>query len=254
MMPLFFKTRVQIHAERVFKEVFQGEYEGEVLLCGGAFKPVLKPGLPINDFDLWVRNRKERERLVRFLLQRGASLVRDFHPFCLKLRLDGRIIEITYHNVNDGALADVLNTFDLAVCSIGARYQNGKLVETLVAPECRDSVRRRSIQVLPAYQCFLEATHAPSLIRTLHRMGQQAVELGYEVDTTHEHLLWRMFWNDYSEEERRIAVDLYFETMVHYKGHCDERLVRRATVGGIPAAIRDQKDHHNLGHLTPRHA
>lgn len=253
MIPLFFTSRVRQHAESVFRELFHGAYEGEVFLCGGAFKPLLKRGLPINDFDLWVRNRKEREKLVRFLLQRGASLVRDFHPFCLKLRLEGRIIEITYHNINDGTLADVVNTFDIAICGLGARYANGAVVEAYVSEECRESIRRRSIQVLPAYLCFLDATHAPSLIRTLHRMGQQATELGYEVDAAHEHLLWEMFWKDFSEEERRTAVDLYFETMVNYKGHCDDRLVRRATVGYMSVPAR-QTDEHDLGHLATRHA
>ncbi len=176
--------------------------------------------------------------------------MRDFHPFCLKLRLNGRIIEITYHNVNDGTLADVVNTFDIAVCGMGARYKDGSVAEIQVSEECRESIRKRSIQVLPAYLCFLDATHAPSLIRTLHRMGQQATELGYEVDVTHEHLLWEMFWKDYTEEERQTAMDLYFETMVHYKGHCDDRLVRRATVGYAPVEFEDL----HSGHLYPGHA
>lgn len=253
MIPLFFKSRVLRHAEGLFREVFHGEYDGEVFLCGGAFKPLLRNGLAINDLDLWVRNRKEREKLVRFLLQRGASLVRDFHPFCLKLRLDGRIIEITYHNIKDGTLADVVNTFDIAVCALGARYENRRVVEVHLGEECRESVRRKSVRVLMSYLCFLEATHAPSLIRTLHRMGQQAAELGYEVDVEHEHLLWEMFWKEYTEEERRVAMDLYFETMVHYKGHCDDRLVRRASVGYMPLSP-DEAEDSAVGHLSARHA
>jgi hypothetical protein len=252
MITFFFNQRLRRHAERVFGEIFPEGFEGEVFLCGGAFKPLLRRRLPINDFDLWVRNRKDREKLVRFLLQRGASLVRDFHPFCLKLRLNGRIIEITYHNINDGTLSDVVNTFDMAVCGLAARYKNGSVVEVHTSEECRESIRRRSIRVLPAYQCFLDATHAPSLIRTLHRMGQHAAELGYEVDVLHEHMLWEVFWKDYTEEERRAAVDLYFETMVHYKGHCDDRLVRRATVGYMPQRGEKPDDLHH-GHLTPRH-
>lgn len=254
MFPLFLKSRLQQHAKCVFQEIFPDGYEGEVFLCGGAFKPILKPGLPINDFDLWVRNRKEREKLVRALLQRGASLMRDFHPFCLKLRLNGRIIEITYHNVKEGAMTDVVNTFDIAACGLGARYVNGRVVEMYLAEECRESIRHKLVRVLPSYLCFLEATHAPSLIRTLHRMGQLAAELGYEVDAEHEHLLWEMFWKEYTEEERRAAVDLYFETMVHYKGHCDDRLVRRATVGYASQSATRQSVGTDISHLTARHA
>lgn len=255
MFPFFFKSRVRQHTEVIFREVFHGDYQGEVFLCGGAFKPLLKRGAAINDLDLWVRNKKEREKLLRFLLQRGATLVRDFHPYCLKLRLDGRIIEITYHNIKDGTLADVLNTFDLAACGLGARYEGGRVVEVQVNAECHESVRRRSMRVLTPYLCYLETTHSPSLIRTLHRMGQQAAELGFEVDVEHEHLLWEMFWKEYSEEERRTAVDLYFETMVNYKGHCDDRLVRRATVGFLPPpAPSPESGLGDPGHLTPRHA
>lgn len=170
-----FKARVRMQAQRLFDQTFGTAYEGEVFLCGGAFKPLLKRGLPVNDFDLWVRDRQERERLTKFLLSRGAHLMRDFHPYCLKLRLDGRIIEITYHNVNDGALRDVVNTFDLSICGLGACYRNGRVVESFVSEECWQAVRRRSVQVLPSYFCLLNLTHASSIIRTLHRMGQSTL-------------------------------------------------------------------------------
>ena len=76
---------------------------------------------------------------------------------------------------------------------------------------------------------------APSLIRTLHRMGQQAAELGYRVDLEHDHRLWDLYWSDYSEDERRAAMNLYFDIMVDYKGHHDEHLVWRATSAHAPA-------------------
>lgn len=229
-----FKTRVRLHALRVFEEVLGRSYDGEVFLCGGAFKPLLKRKLPINDLDLWVRDRKEREALTRHLLSRGAVLARDFHPYSLKLRMNGRLIEITYHNVRDGQLPDILNTFDLAICGIGARFDKGRVAEVHVAEECWQSVRSRTVRVLPSYFCAVQELRSPSVIRTLHRIGQQASELDYDVDVTHEHLLWDTFWNQFSESERRTAMELYFETMVSHKGGTDEKLVRRALVGYAP--------------------
>lgn len=229
-----FKSRVRLHAQRVFGEVLGPDFAGEAFLCGGAFKPLLKRGLPINDFDFWVRDRKSREKLGAHLLARGATVARDFHPYCLKLRLDGRLIEITYHNVKDGGLTDVVNTFDLSICAMGARYANGRVEEVHVSDECWQAIKRRTVQVLPSYLVALQALRTPSIVRTLHRMGQKAAELDFDVDLAHEHLLWEIFWKDFSEEERRAAMDLYFETMVSYKGQTDERLLRRATVGYAP--------------------
>lgn len=231
-----FKARVRLHARRVLDRILGGgSYQGEAFLCGGAFKPLLKRKAPINHLELWVRDRKERETLTRFLVARGAVLARESQPYCLKLRLDGCLIEISYHNVKDGELADVLSTFDLSICGLGARYKWGRVVEVHVADECWESVRRRTVRVLPSYLCAVQELRVPSIIRTLHRMGQEASELEFDVDVAHEHLLWDTFWNLFSEEERRTAMELYFETTVSFKGACDERLVRRATSGHAQA-------------------
>jgi hypothetical protein len=235
MFRILFLLRVRRQARTIFKFLFPQGYDGEVFLCGGAFKPLLKKGLRAQDFDLWVRNRKEREKLCQALLDRGAVLVQDFQPYCLKFRLEGQIIEITYHNVKDAALSDVLNTFDLSLSAIGARFANGAVVEAAVNDECWHAIRNGEIGVLDSYFAFIGVTRAPSLLRTLHRMGQKAAELDLSVHASHEHRLWEIYWHDYSEEERRVAMDLYFDTMVAYKGQHDPRLVHRATIGYAPA-------------------
>ena len=191
--------------------------------------------MPVQDYDLWVRNRKDREKLCAALEKSGAHLIRDFHPYCIKFRHDGQLVEITYHNIKDGGLKDVLSTFDLSLCSIGARYVNGKVVEVQVSDECWHAIRSRNVMVQQSYFLFLMMQKAPSLVRTLHRMGHQAAELGYRVDLNHEHMLWELYWREFSDEERQAAIDLYFDTMVDYKGQHDERLVRRAMVGFAPA-------------------
>lgn len=252
MFRAYFLHRVRGHARRVFRFLFPNGYDGEIFLCGGAFKPLLKKGRPMHDLDLWVRNRKEREKLCKALLERGAVLLHDFHPYCLKLRLDGQLIEITYHNVKDGALADVLNTFDISLSAIGARFVQGRVVEALVSDECWRAVRGREVSVLDSYFCFIELTRAPSLLRTLHRMGQKAAELDFAVNAGHEHRLWETYWHEFTDEERRVAMDLYFDTMVAYKGQHDPRLVHRATIGYAPV-LPSQGDKLPLK-LSPRTA
>ncbi len=250
MFRALFRNRIRAHAQRIFSSLFPQGYAGEVFLCGGAFKPLLKKGLPINDLDLWVRNRKEREKLCAALVARGAHLVQDFRPFCIKYKLEGRYVEITYHNVKDGALSDVVNTFDLAICAIGARYMNGRVAEAYLSEECWQAIRSKNVTVLDSYFCFVLLQKAPSLLRSLHRMGQQATELGYRVNANHERILWSIYWKDFNEEERRAAMDLYFETMVTYKGQHDEHLVRRATgLGYAPVVLEDRHQTKALPHV-----
>lgn len=231
MFRQFFTMRLRRHARKVFAFLFHQGFDGEVFLCGGAFTPLLKKGQHVHDLDLWVRNQEDREKLCATLLNRGAVLLQDFKPFCLKFRLEGQIIEVSYHNVGDASLSDVLHTFDLAISGMGARFHHGKVVETIVHDECWHSVRSRELAVMDSYRCLIMLAKTPCLLRTLHRMGQKATELGYKVATKDEHRLWDIYWRDYSEEERRVAMDMYFDTMVSYKGQHNERIVHKATAG-----------------------
>lgn len=234
MLRALFQFRLRNHARRIHQFIFPQGYAGDYFLCGGAFKPLLRKGLPINDFDLWVRNRKEREKLCEALLQRGATLMHDFHPFCMKFRLEGRIIEITYHNVKDGSLADIINTFDLALCGMGTRFADNRVAEICVSDACWRTIQHRELFVLESYFCLLIMQRTPSLLRTLHRMGQAAAELGYNVHAESERRLWDLFWNTYSEKERQQTRDFYFDTMVSYKGQQNDRLMQRAAHSYFP--------------------
>ncbi len=237
MLRHLFLHRVRGRAHQLFSFLFPKGFDGEFFICGGAFKPLLRKGLAMHDLDLWVRDRKDRARLCQALLERGAVLLQDFHPYCLKFRLEGQIIEITYHNVKEGKLSDVLHTFDIGLCAMGARFEHGRLVEAHVTDECWQSIRRKEVTLMESFFCFIGLQKPPSLLRTLHRMGQKAAELGYQVNLDHEHRLWEIYLHDYTEEERRVAMDLYFDTMVAYKGQHDERLVRRASAGYVPVPV-----------------
>jgi hypothetical protein len=243
MIRALFQLRMRHHAQRLCHFLFPEGYDGEFFLCGGAFKPLIRKELLINDLDLWVRNRAEREKLCAALLDRGATMLRDFHPYCMKLRLDGQIVEITYHNVEDGRLEDILNTFDLAICGMGARYHRGEIAEICLSDECWETLQQREMHVLESYFCLLLEQKHPSLLRTLHRMGQAANELDYEVHLESERRLWDLFWNTYSEEERQRSRDLYFATMVPHQPPHQEHLVRRAASSGYaPIPRTEQRD------------
>lgn len=235
--------RQRQHAQRLCQSLFPEGYDGEFFLCGGAFKPVLRRGLQINDLDLWVRDRHAREHLCKALIQRGGVLLRDFHPYCIKFRLDAQIVEITYHNVHQSSLKGILGTFDLAINGMGAHYQNGHVHDVCLTDECWHSLSHRQIHVLEPYLERLKQHHDASLLRTLHRLGQAANELQLDVHSDSEHRLWHLFWNHYSEEERRLARDLYFRTMVTHQNDSHDHLIRRsANTGYVFLPREDEAD------------
>lgn len=220
--------RQRQHAQRLCHSLFPLGYNGEFFLCGGAFKPLLRKDLPINDLDLWVRDQVARDKLCQALIAQGAILLRDFHPYCLKYRLDGQIVEITYHNVHNGHLQDILNTFDLAINGMGAHYSHGQVRSTSITEGCSRCLNQHEIHVLEPYFAHLKQHHDPSLLRTLHRLGQAAHELNLNVHSDSEHRLWHLFWNHYTEEQRRAARDLYFNTIVTHQNDSHEHLIRRS--------------------------
>ena len=234
MFRTLFHHRVRAHAQHLLDTVFPKGYQGEIFLCGGAFKPLLYRKGVVHDLDLWVRNRTEREHLTGALCEAGGTLVEDFHPFCQKFRREGRWVKVAYQDVESGALEDILDSFDLSLCGVGARYLDGAIVETEVHEEFWQAFRRRRVQVLRSYLTELGAMKTPTVLRSLHRMGQQAAELGYRVEEADEHLLWELYRDQYSEQERRAAMDMYFESVVIARGQRDEHLVRRASAGYVP--------------------
>lgn len=80
------RRAVRRQAAVLLKPIFDRPFADEVFLAGGAFKPLLKPGYPVRDLDLWVHDRKARERLCARLVEEGAELIQDFKPYCLNLK------------------------------------------------------------------------------------------------------------------------------------------------------------------------
>jgi hypothetical protein len=216
-------------SERFFDLMFgRRVYEGEVFLCGGVFKRLAMQDSRPADLDLWVRNRREREQLRIELEHRGATLERDFRPYCVKFKMQGMPVEINYQNVNDRGIEVVLRGFDLGVCSVAVRYDSGRVADCHVSEEFRRSLRDRCVYLMHDLLPNLEATHAPTILRTIDRMRRAAAELGFDPCSDQERRLWELF-DSYSAAEKRQALNTYMETMVGYKGQWNAQVLRAAT-------------------------
>ncbi|MEM0895942.1 MAG: hypothetical protein AAGJ79_03575 [Verrucomicrobiota bacterium] len=223
------EKKVRKQADRIFRFLFPRSYPGEVFLCGGAFKPALHPKLRTNDIDLWVRDRKERNRLLRFLLERGATLDRDFHPFCIRLLLDGCAVEITYHNIKKGTIKELVHGFDIAGCAIGARYSCRRLREVYISPGAHETIATGEVLLEEGYLRTLVNERLPTVLRGIDRMQSFADETGLRVRERDMETLWKIYLHNYTVEEQRKCVDVYLETTVGFKQGCNKELLQRAT-------------------------
>ncbi len=223
------------HAEALLAPVFTERFDDEVFLAGGAFKPVLNPGHPVRDLDLWVRDRKVRERLRAHLVERcGAEVVHDFHPYCIKFRAaGGEELEVTYQNVKDRPIADVLYGFDLAPVSIAACYRGGEVTSAVVTEEARRAIERREALFNRTYLEKLEAARNPDVLQALDRLTRLSEELGYAVPEDEVERLWEIYEGIYDRGEQQACVDTYLKTTVDYKGRCDLRLLQRASAAEV---------------------
>jgi len=222
--------RVRRHARELLGFLSEGiAYPGEVFLCGGAYKAMLRGNREVNDLDLWVRNRKERERLSADLLARGGRLLRDFHPYCLLFEVGGQKVEITYQNVNARPIAEIVGGFDIAGCAIAATYRNGLITDSYFSELAADAARRATACLERGYLDRLRRERLPTVLRSIDRLGCFAEDVGYRVMESDLRALWDIFRDDFTLAERRKCVAVYLQTTAGYKGSHNERLVEEAS-------------------------
>ncbi len=224
-------ARVREHAATLLRFLMAGTvYPGEVFLCGGAYKAMLNPSLPVNDLDLWVRDRRERERLTADLLARGARLVRDFHPYCVLFDLDGHLVEITYQNVKERPISEIVREFDIAGCAIAATYSDGRITDSYFSPRAALSARCGTVCLEDSYLERLRSERLPTVLRTIDRLERFALEVGFHPSASDLADLWKTYREDYSLSERQRCIDVYMETTAGYKGHHNAALIRTARI------------------------
>ena len=229
--------QVRKHAKGILRFLSQGSsYKGEVFLCGGVYKRLINPSVKINDVDLWVRNRKERDALRADLLNRGARLVRDFHPYCILFDLNGTAIEITYQNVKDRQISEIADGSDLAACAIAATYCKGRIVDSYINASALSSIKAKTARLEEGYLKRLKDNRLPSVLRSIDRLERFAREVGYPACRKDLQALWRLYFYDYSAKERQECIDVYMDTTVNYKGQFNRQLLEQAKASVLPAS------------------
>lgn len=230
--------RAKGHAERLLKSVLSAPFPGELFLAGGAFKPLLNPERPVRDLDIWVRDRKQRERLCEHLVGCGAEMVHDFHPYCIKFQLGGQQLEVTYQNVKNRPIGEIVEGFDIACCAIAATCSNGRVTDVYVSSQAMLSVDEQQVMLTEGYIERLRRERSPDVLRSLDRLACFADEIGFEVSDEVREQLWGVYEEDYTAEEQRACVDTYLSTTVDYKGQVDFGVLRRAAAGGQRSVTR----------------
>lgn len=229
--PFLSEERVRKRARKLLGFLArEAPYPGEVFLCGGAFKTLMNPQVGVNDLDLWVRNRKERDCLSAFLLARGATLLRDFHPYCMLYQLDDRLVEITYQNVRERPISDIVRGFDIAGCAVAATYRDGEIVDAYFTASAAHSVRLKTACLEMTYLERLRADRLPTVLRTIDRLERFASDVGYPVSEADLAALWRLYREEYSPDERQKCMDVYLETTCGYKGIHNTALLNHAAL------------------------
>ena len=227
---------VKGHAKSLLQGILPRPFDDEVFLAGGAFKPLINPAQGVRDLDLWVRDRKVRERLVDHLTDCGAELVHDFKPYCIKFERKGQLIEITYQNVKQRPISEIVEGFDIACCAIAATYDGGQVTDCYVSPRAVDSASCREVMLTAGYIRRLQENRPPDILQSLDRMRRFSEEVDFELPERVSERLWRVFEGDYTDEQREACVDTYLSTTVNYKGRCDFDILRRASGGGVVPA------------------
>ena len=219
------------HASQLFSSVMPVPFQGEIFLAGGAFKPLIKEGHAVRDLDLWVRDRRVRERLCDHLVRCGATLVRDFRPYCILLRAGAMDIEVTYQNVKDRPISEILEGFDLAPCGIAATYVDGQVTQATITPAAIKSLRDGEVLINKPFLRRLETKRTPDVLQGLDRVARFASEMGMAVPEEQRQRLWAIYEELFTHEERQACVDTYMKATVEYKGHCDVPMLQRASSG-----------------------
>ncbi len=220
---------VRGHAATLLEEVLSQPFSGELFLAGGAFKPLLNPEQDVRDLDLWVRDRRSRERLLSHLVACGAEVVRDFHPYCIKLLHGEREIELTYQNVKGRPIGEVVEGFDIACCAIAATYRDGKITDSYISPRALRSAEERQVMLTKGYIDRLLEERPPDILQSIDRLSCFAEEVGFDLPEEVSERLWKVYEEDYDEDEQRACMDTYLSTTVEYKGRVDLSVLRRAT-------------------------
>ncbi len=153
-------------------------------LAGGAFKALLA-GRPPRDLDIWAPSARDREILLRTLVERGARPLEE-RPFADAFEIGGRVVEVP-HEVGPDALEARLARFDIALSAVGVEHRPEEQWSAIVHPLARRSLEQREILLLKPLVNWKYA------LATLERARRYAEELQFRVPPEEEAEVWRVF-------------------------------------------------------------
>jgi hypothetical protein len=194
-----------------------GAFQGEVIVAGGAFKPLLSPLATWNDIDLWVPDAPTRAKLDTHLRGAGFVLVSDFQPFCRAYRNGALVVEITYHDLNQSATERAFRDFDLSPSRIATRLKNGRAMDFAASTDFWECLEDRTVRVSMRYLRGVHEHQSPDILIGLHRLTTWAANLGWSVDPLQEKELWEEFESRYSPAAREKAIRLAWRILVDHK-------------------------------------
>ena len=198
--------------DKVFRQVPQEEF----FIAGGAFKPLLSENVEVRDIDLWVRDRKARERLREELLGLGATVVRDFEPYCIALELNDFPLEVTYQNAYDEFSSRVLEHFDISMSSIGVSCKEGRVREAFITPEAEWSLSERKLLLCKAWLAEMLEKHG-FILGSIQRLHSFSEQLGWPIAEGEIERLWDAY-ESFPLDARCENLRRFVEIDVKYKG------------------------------------
>jgi len=133
-------------------------------------------------------------------------------------QLDDRLVEITYQNVKERPISEIVRGFDIAGCAVAATYRDGEIVDAYFTASAAHSVMWKTACLEMTYLERLRADRLPTVLRTIDRLERFASDVGYPVSEADIAALWRLYREEYSPDERQQCIDVYLETTCGYKG------------------------------------
>lgn len=159
-------------------------------LAGGAFKSLLTGQAP-RDLDIWTPSMRDRDLVIRALLERGAQRLEE-RPFADAFKVAERTVEVP-HKVEPTTLKERLERFDIGLSAVGVEHRADGSWAVLVHPLAEESVRRQEVLLLKPLVNWKYA------LVTLERMRRYAAELGFIVPPQEEEEIWQAFEHQSSE-------------------------------------------------------
>lgn len=168
---------------RMLTGVLGENYDGTVMLAGGAFKTLLH-GRPPRDLDLWVPDDAEREKLIARLRGRGARPM-SASRYTEAFDVAGTLVEVP----KKADRIDIQVHFqrvDIGIAAVAVQLADGE-VKAAVHPLALECERRREVLFMKPLANWRHC------LACLARARRYANELDWQLPASEEDYIWTTF-------------------------------------------------------------